>query len=385
MSLSFEFATATQTIFGNNSVEKLPDLISLMGNNILFVTGKDTGRADKILSKIRKRDCRVEIFPVESEPTTAVIDEGVNHARVKGCNLVVGLGGGSVIDSAKAIAAMVPNKGELLDYLEVIGQGKSLIDNPLPCIAVPTTSGTGAEVTKNSVVKSTAHKVKVSLRNDKMYPDVALVDPVLTWPMPPELTASSGVDALTHLLEAFVSDCSNPFIDLFCREGMERIASSLLLAYKNGDDAQARENMSMASMLGGMALANVKLGAVHGLAGTMGGMSNISHGAACACLLPAVMDVNVKAVRERSPKDGLKKYDILAQILTGDSTAKAEDGVMWVKKLIAGLNIPPLSCFGLTEPNFPELVQKAKNSSSMKGNPVLLNDKELTEILKISL
>lgn len=384
MNVNFEFATATRIIFGNNSVEKLPDIISLMGNNILLVTGRNTARAEKAVAKIRKRDCKVEIFSVGTEPTTKSIGEGINMARVKGCNVVVGFGGGSVIDSAKAIAAMVLNRGELEDYLEVIGQGKSLSEDPLPCIAVPTTSGTGAEVTKNAVIKSTEHKVKVSLRSNKMYPGVALIDPVLTHTMPPELTASTGVDALTHLLETFVSNQANPFIDLFCREGMERISTSLERAYKNGTDLQARENMALASMLGGMALANVKLGAVHGFAGPVGGMYPVAHGAVCACLLPAVMEVNIGAVKMRKLKEPLKRYDILARILTGDNMARAEDGIDWVKKLIEDINIPRLSEFGISRTDFPELLQKAKVSSSMKGNPVLLDDVELTTILEKS-
>ncbi len=385
MDLNFEFATATRIIFGNYTTEKLPDLISSMGNNILLVTGKNTERAEQVLVKIRKRDCKVEIYSVESEPTTTIINEGINLARVAGCNLVVGLGGGSVIDSAKAIAAMVPNKGELLDYLEVIGQGKALVDQPLPCIAVPTTSGTGAEVTKNSVIKSAEHNVKVSLRSNKMYPDVALVDPVLTMSMPPELTASTGVDALTHLLETFVSNQSNPFIDLLCADGMERISNSLETAFKDGNNLEARENMSMASMLGGMALANVKLGAVHGFAGPMGGMFPVAHGAICACLLPAVMETNIEGIKQRNKKEQLKKYDLLAKILTGDKIAKAEDGTEWVKELIRELKIPPLSDFGLANKDFPELVEKAKNASSMKGNPVLLNEIELMTILEKSI
>lgn len=385
MGINFDFATATRIVFGNHSAEKLPEIISSMGNNILLVTGKNTDRAEKILTQIRRRDCKIEIYSVESEPTTNIIDEGINLARVAGCNLVVGLGGGSVIDSAKAIAAMVPNKGELLDYLEVIGQGKALVDEPLPCIAVPTTSGTGAEVTKNSVIKSPEHNVKVSLRSNKMYPNVALVDPVLTLSMPPELTASTGVDALTHLLETFVSNQSNFFVDLFCKEGMERISNSLETAFKNGNDLEARENMSMASMLGGMALANVKLGAVHGFAGPMGGMFPVAHGAICACLLPAVMETNIGVIKQKNLKEELKKYDLLARILTGDKIAKAEDGISWVQDLIADLKIPPLSNFGLSKKDFPELVEKAKKASSMKGNPVLLNESELMTILEKSL
>lgn len=385
MGLIFEFATASQIIFGNNSVEKVPDLLKGIGNNVLFVTGKNTVRSKKIISELLQKECKVTTFSVNSEPTIGIIDEGVNIARVKNCNVVIGFGGGSVVDSAKAIAAMIPNKGVLLDYLEVIGQGNSLIENPLPCIAIPTTAGTGAEVTKNSVIKSTRHNVKVSLRSNKMYPDIAVVDPVLTWSVPPELTASTGTDALTHLLETFVSSQSNSFIDNYCREGLHRISTSLVDAYNNGNNAEARENMAMASMLGGIALANVKLGAVHGFAGPMGGMFPISHGEICACLLPAVMEVNINVLKMQKNKEMLKKYDELAQILTREKSAKATDGILWIENLIKNLQIPSLSKFGLTESDFPELIQKAKNSSSMKGNSVLLHEDDLRLILKRSL
>ena len=385
MGLNFEFATAARIIFGNHSVDRLPDLISSMGNNILLVTGKNTERAEKVLAKIQKRDCKVDIFSVESEPTTTVIDEGINIARVEGCNLVVGLGGGSVVDSAKAIAAMVPNKGELLDYLEVIGQGKALVERPLPSIVVPTTSGTGAEVTKNSVIKSTQHNVKVSLRSNLMYPDVALVDPVLTISLPKEITATTGADALTHLLETFVSNQANPFIDMYCREGMKRISCSLVKAFNDGTNLEAREDMSMASMLGGMALANVKLGAVHGFAGPMGGMFSIPHGAVCARLLPAVMEMNIQVLNEQKAEDLILKFDEVARILTGNDKATAPDGIVWVEALVDKLKIPMLSKFGVEQDHFPELVEKAKKSSSMKGNPVLLSSEQLTTILEKSL
>ena len=385
MGLNFEFATASRIIFGNHSAEKLPDLISSMGNNILLVTGKNTDRAENVLSKIQKRDCKVEIYSVESEPTTTVIDEGINIARVEGCNLIVGIGGGSVIDSAKAIAAMVPNKGELLDYLEVIGQGKVLVENPLPSIAVPTTSGTGAEVTKNSVIKSTEQNVKVSLRSNLMYPDVALVDPVLSISLPREVTASTGTDALTHLLETFVSNQANPFIDMYCREGMKRISRSLVKAFNEGTNLEARVDMSMASMLGGMALANVKLGAVHGFAGPMGGMFPVSHGAVCASLLPAVMEINIQVLTEQNKNEQFFKFHEVAQILTGHKKAMATDGILWIKDLVRILKIPSLSEFGVSQNHFPELVEKAKRASSMKGNPVLLSSEQLTTILEKSL
>lgn len=382
MALNFSFATASQIVFGNNSVDKVPYLISEMGSRVLLVTGRNPNRALALRERFTS-GTEVFTFNILSEPTIEMINEGVDLARKNNCNLVIGFGGGSVIDSAKAIAALVPNKGELMDYLEVVGLGNPLEKSPLPCIAIPTTAGTGAEVTKNSVIKSTEHNVKVSLRSNLMYPDIAIVDPVLTWSMPPALTASTGVDALTHLLETFVSNQSNPFIDILCREGLQRISRSLLKAYKNGNDEKAREDMAMASMLGGMALANVKLGAVHGFAGPMGGMYKIPHGAVCASLMSAVIDINIEVLKEQN-KD-ISKFDELARIITGNKKAIAEDGVVWVENIISELGIPSLSTFGLTEDDFPELVQKAKNASSMKGNPVELTDDQLKWILEKSL
>ena len=380
MGLNFQFATASKIIFGNNSAEKIPGIISGIGKNILLVTGKKSDRAQKLIERFPK-EFKVTLFNIPAEPAVQTVDSGVELAKRNGCNVVVGFGGGSAIDSAKAIAALVTNKGEVSDFLEVIGKGKPLTERPLPCIAVPTTSGTGAEITKNAVIKSTDHKVKVSLRSELMYPDFAIVDPVLTLSMPSEITASTGIDALTHLLETFVSNQSNPFIDMFCREGMQRISRSLMKAFENGENLKAREDMAMASLLGGMALANVKLGAVHGFAGPMGGMFPMPHGAVCACLLPPVMEINLRALSEIGDEVGLQKYNEAAAILTGNSASKAADGIEWTKNLVNNLKIPKLSQFGLSENEFGLLTNKAKAASSMKGNPVVLSNGYLKEIL----
>lgn len=381
MSINFQFATASQIIFGNHSVEKVPELFSETSGNILLVTGNNAERA-KILTDNTAEKNRMIIFRVKSEPTIDVINEGVQLARKNNCTVVIGFGGGSAIDAAKAIAALVPNKGELLDYLEVIGKGKALAEKPLPVIAIPTTSGTGAEVTKNSVIKSEEHLVKVSLRSDLMHPDYAVVDPLLMVSMSLEVTASSGVDALTHLMETFVSNQSNAFIDMFCRDGMKRIAFSLQKAYIDGSDLEARGNMAMASMLGGMALANVKLGAVHGFAGPLGGMFPAPHGTVCARFLPAVMEMNFRVMNKQQV--GTEKYVEIARILTGKKSASAEDGIEWVKKIIKELSIPSLTLYGIKEKYYPEIVQKAKNASSMKGNPVVLTDDQLLWVLEKS-
>lgn len=381
MGISFQFATSTKIIFGNDSFDKVAELTKEFGSKVFVVCGKNKTLANRLSIELLEKNIDFEIFGVYGEPTTQDVEEGTKLARKAGCNVVVGIGGGSVIDTAKAIAALATNRGELSDYLEIIGKGKKLKEAPLPYIAIPTTAGTGAEVTKNSVIKSTEHNVKVSLRSDLMFPTLAIIDPVLTITMPPDITASTGLDALTHLIETFVSCQSNPFIDTFCREGMKRISASLEKTFFNGDSLEAREDMAMASMLGGMALANVKLGAVHGFAGPMGGMFPIPHGAVCACLLPAVMEVNIAALKEKKMGMQLLKYDEVAKILTQNNSAVAEDGAIWIKEMVKKLNIPSLSTFQLSTDSFPELVEKAYKSSSMQGNPLELNDEQLFEIL----
>lgn len=379
MGINFEFATVTQIVFGNRTVSKVPLMLKDKGRKILLVTGRNAARANFLTENLKTEGFSVFPFQVEKEPDTGMISNGVKLAREKDCDAVLAFGGGSVIDSAKAIAALVPNKGELFDYLEVIGKGRKLEEKPLPFIAVPTTSGTGAEVTKNAVIHSPEHSVKVSLRSPLMFPDVAVVDPELTVSVPPEITATTGMDALTHLLETFVSHQANPFIDMLCREGMYRISKSLKKVYENGNDLAAREDMAFAAMLGGMALANVKLGAVHGFAGPMGGMFPVPHGTVCAALLPPVMEVNIKVLKQQN--QSLEKYNEVAQILTGNSNAHATDGIQWAKNMVEYLKIPHLSAFGLSVSSFPELVDKAKKASSMKGNPVLLSNEQLLKVL----
>ncbi len=384
MGLNFEFVTASKIIFGTGTVNQVPGIVRGMGRRVLLVTGKE-GRAGYLTDNLPASEFEVVRFRVVSEPTTETVTAGVEIARAAGCEVVIGMGGGSTIDCAKAIAALTPNSGEITDYLEVIGNGKNLHFSPLPYIAIPTTAGTGAEVTKNAVIHSPEHRVKVSLRSPLMFPDVAVVDPGLTVSMPPAVTASTGMDAITHLLESFVSNQSNPLTDALCREGIRRISSSLKRVFTNGEDLEARENMAMASMLGGIALANVRLGAVHGFAGPMGGMFPAPHGAVCAALLPAVMEINIRIIREQEQFSYLEKYGEVAQMLTGNPGAPASEGIRWVKEMVEYLGIPGLSVFGLSASGFSTLAEKARVASSMKGNPVLLREEDLIEILEKSI
>jgi alcohol dehydrogenase class IV len=304
-------------------------------------------------------------------------------AKAAGCDLVISFGGGSAIDAGKAIAAMLTNEGELLDYLEVIGRGRALFQPAAPFIAIPTTAGAGAEVTRNAVLTSPEHKFKSSLRSSLILPKVALVDPELTYNLPPALTASTGLDALTQLIEPYTCCRTNPMVDALCVEGIRRAARSLRVAITDGRNTSAREDMCVASLFGGLALANAGLGAVHGFAAPIGGMFPAPHGAVCAALLPHVMAANLRALRSRLPgSDTLRRYDELARLATGKASATADEGVRWVNDLVRDLQIPKLCEYGIGEQHLAELVEKAAKASSMKANSIALTAEELAGVLQ---
>jgi len=410
--MRFEFATATRIIFGGGTIREVAPLAAEMGSRAFVVAGRTRQRAEPLLEQLNKQGIKCVTFNVPGEPTTTIAKAGVLQAREAKSDLVISIGGGSALDTGKVIAAMLTNSGELEDYLEVVGRGKPLARSPVPHIAIPTTAGTGAEVTRNAVLGVPDHQVKVSMRSPFMLPRLAVVDPVLTHSMPPSITAGTGLDALTQLMEVYVSNKANPLTDGICREGLKRAARSLRQAYEDGGDRAAREDMAIASLFGGLALANAKLGAVHGFAGPLGGMISAPHGVICARLLPFVTEANVQALQRRAPLEvagrnpagtpdellltgraadslALARYDEIAQLLTPHSClrqedvgAQAVDGVRWVQELCEVLKVPPLTEFGLKEQDFPAVVAKSQKSSSMKGNPVTLTDDELMEILK---
>ena len=299
-----------------------------------------------------------------------------------GADVVAAIGGGSVIDTGKAAAMLLGNGGDPLDYLEVIGGGRPITRPSVPCVAVPTTAGTGAEVTANAVLASPEHRVKASLRAPSMLPRAALVDPLLTVSCPPQVTAASGMDALTQCLEPFVSPRASPLTDALAREGIRRAAGGLRRAHADGTDVGARSDMAVASVAGGMALANAKLGAVHGLAGVLGGTVAVPHGVACAALLAPVMEANVAALRAGpAGHPVLDRYAEVAALLTGDSGAAIEDGIAWVRQTLALLGIPGLAAFGLAPDQADGIAAQALRSSSMQGNPVALTAGDLRAIL----
>ena len=352
-----------------------------MGNRALVVTGKSRERAQPLLDHLSQNHIQTELFCVSGEPLLETVRAGVAGASATDAQIVIAMGGGSALDSGKAIAAMLRNPGDLLDYLEVIGRGKSLAQPSVPFIAIPTTSGTGSEVTRNAVLGSPEHRSKVSLRSSTMLPSLALVDPELTRDLPPALTAATGLDALTQLIEPYVCVRANPVTDGFCIEGIRRAAASLLTAVENGEDAVARENMSLASVLGGMSLANAGLGAVHGMAGPFGGMFDAPHGAICAALLPCVMEANVRALEQRSPEcPALHRYEEIARLLTGRANASTSGGIEWVRKLVERVKIPPLRTYGAKPGDAPELIEKSQRANSMKANPIPLTNDELNQV-----
>jgi alcohol dehydrogenase class IV len=386
----WEFATSGRIVFGVGAAARLGELAAPLGRKALLVTGRDPKRFAAVIGTLGAAGVEHVGWRILGEPTVEEVEQAVDHAREAGCDVVIGLGGGSAVDAAKAIAALLTNPPPVLDYLEVIGKGRSLAVPALPIVAVPTTAGTGSEVTRNAVLKSSEHRVKVSLRSPHMLPTVTLVDPALTRTVPSSITADTGLDALTQVIEPYVSIAANPLTDAICREGIRRGARSLRRAFSHCGDIEARTDLSITSLMGGLALANAKLGAVHGFAGPLGGKYPAPHGAVCARLLPGVMEANVTFARERAETDAwaaevLDRYQEVARLLTGRPDATIEAGCAWVRTLVDDLGIRPLSAFGLRHEDVPGIVEESMRSSSMKGNPFVLPADVLTRVLEQAL
>lgn len=384
--MRFEFATANRILFGPGCLQEVARFAAGRVETVMVVTGRNRERAQPLLQDLKAHDLKFTIVSINGEPTVDTVGRAADQTKTPPTDLVIGFGGGSAIDAGKAIAALAANPGDPYDYLEVIGKGRPLEKPPLPYVAVPTTAGTGSEVTRNAVLKSTREQVKVSLRSPLMLPRLAIVDPELTLTLPPDTTAATGMDALTQLWEAFVSSRANPLTDALCREGLARAARSIKRAFARPQDLQARRDMCLASLFSGMALANAGLGAVHGIAGPLGGMCDAPHGAACARLLPLVARTNLKALLEKSPDSpSLTRFEQAAQIVTRSASAAARDGIAWLQALCDEFKIPSLTAFGFEEKQAPQLADRAEQSSSMKGNPVRLTKRELEDIVRSAL
>jgi alcohol dehydrogenase class IV len=381
--MRFDFTTPTRIVFGAGALREAAPAARAFGARAFVVTGRDPARAARLLAQLAAEKIPTTTFALAHEPTTDDITAATARARAAGCDLVIGFGGGSALDAAKAVSALLTNDGELLDYLEVVGRGAPLARSAAPCLAIPTTAGTGAEVTRNAVLLSPSHRVKVSLRSPLMLPRVAIIDPELTYALPPALTASTGLDALTQLIEPFTSGRANPYTDALCRDGLRRAAPALRRAFHDGADTAARADLSLAALYSGLALANAGLGAAHGFAGPIGGAFPAApHGAVCAALLPHVIEVNLRAARARTPAGETEaRYAEVARLLTGRANATADDAAPFTRDLVAELKIPPLRTYGVTPAHVPALVGQAARASSMKANPLPLTPDELAEIL----
>jgi alcohol dehydrogenase class IV len=379
--MRLQFSTASQIYFGEGILWELVPAIVSMGMRVMVVTGEYVSERLSVIDHFRNAGCDTQMYLVEGEPNIGLIDEGVRLSRSFRPDTILALGGGSAIDTAKAISGLTANPGHLIDYLEVIGSGMPLRQAGPSVIAVPTTAGTGAEVTRNAVIGVSERRVKVSLRSPHLLPRMAIVDPTLTHNLPRAITAYSGMDALVQLIEAYLSNRSNAMTDLFCREGIVRASHALPTVYHDGKNARSREDMSFASLLGGLALANAGLGAVHGFAGPIGGMYLASHGAICARLLSPVLARNYMVLQANAPDShtAIRFREVAGLLLGPNATVTALTA--WIDNLCAEMNIPRLRDLGVRKNEFPEIIEQSAVASSMRANPVVLNREDLHQIL----
>ena len=403
--MRFDVAAPRRIAFGPSRVAGVGDAAAALGLRALLVTGATPARAEPVARRLAEAGLGSVTATVEGEPTVTRIEEIVARAAAEGCDVVVSVGGGSVVDAGKAAAALAAAPGPTRRYLEVIGEGHPLEADPLPHVAVPTTAGTGAEVTKNAVLGVPHEGLKVSLRDARMVPQQAIVDPELTHGLPVAVTVRTGLDALTQLIEPFTSPEASPVTDALCRDGIPRAARALPRVARTAaeqeaartaaepaepaepaEDVDAREDMALAALLGGLALANAKLGAVHGFAGPLGGLRPAPHGAICGRLLPVVTEANLRALREREPAHpALDRYAEVARLLTGHDAATADDAVAFLEALVGDLDVPGLAAWGVTEGDVPGLVTAAARASSMRGNPIELTEDERAAVLRHAL
>ena len=382
----FEFATAQRIVFGRKKLATIESCGEELGEKTFIVTGASQRFAPLLQEILHTNKVASTVFTVKGEPTVDLVTQAVQEMTQNHCTSVISIGGGSAIDAGKAIAALATNPRDPLEYLEVIGKGRPMPHQPFPFIAIPTTAGTGAEVTRNAVLGAPEQRVKVSLRSPKMLPNVAIVDPALTDCLPRQETANAGLDALTQLIEPFLSSRANPMTDALCREAIPMAIEALQELAKSLDNLEAREALSYAALCSGLALANSGLGAVHGFAGPIGGMFSAPHGAICARLLPFVLKANHQALHARSKANpSLPRLQELGRMLTGKANANGMDGISFIRDLSLEFDIAPLRTYGIQLGDIPLIVEKAQKASSMKGNPIFLEDDELSEILSEAL
>lgn len=369
---AFAFATANEIVFGRGKARQAPPRIASMGRSVFVVTGQNAARNEWLLDALEAEGCKVRTFAVTKEPDVEIILNGVEAA--KGYDVVVAIGGGAVIDAGKAIAAIAPASRDLMDHLEVVGKGLPLDNPPLPFVAMPTTSGTGAEVTKNAVIDVPEHKRKVSLRDNRMLADIAIIDPALTDNCPKAVTLASGLDAITQVIEPYICTRANPMTDALCRDAIPRGLKAIQTLMKREDTA-AREDMALVSLFGGLALANAGLGVVHGLAGPLGGLTGAPHGAICGALLPHGLATNLSADPENP-----RIAEVIQWIAEAFSTT-ADKALNTLRNWSRANGLKGLDDMGISEEAREAAARAAETSSSMKANPVRLSYEQLIALM----
>ena len=382
----FDLDVPADVRFGAGRGSEVPAALAALGaSRVLVVTGRTTSRADAMRSGLTEAGLASIAYGIEAEPSIERVRDAVAVAAEAGCDAVLGFGGGSALDVAKAVAVLATSGTDPIDHLEVIGAGRPIERPGLPCVAVPTTAGTGSEVTRNSVLSGDG--VKASLRSPLMLPKVAVVDPDLLAGVPQQTIAASGMDALSQLIEPLLSRRANPLTDALARDGIRRSARSLRRAYEEGmQDPSVRDDLALASLFSGICLANSGLGVVHGIAAAAGARLSAPHGAVCAAVLAAAMEINLRALRDRArDHPALSRMGEVATLLTGRSDASPEQAITWLEDLTTALSVPGLASYRLDPDGIDAVVTAAQKASSMRGNPIELSDDEVGEILTRSL
>ena len=381
MTMSFSFLTATEILFGRGQAEAAAARITAMGRQIFLVHGRDAARSQWLVQALRDEGCGVQTYAVTHEPDIDVVQRGTEAA--KDAQVIVAIGGGAVVDAAKAIAALVPATRPMMDHLEVVGRGLPLDHLPLPFVAIPTTSGTGAEVTRNAVIYVPEHRRKVSLRDTRMLPRLAIIDPALTDSCPRAVTLASGLDAITQVIEPYICTKANPLSDALCRDAIPRGLAALRVLMQR-EDPSARDEMSWVSLCGGLALANSGLGAVHGLAGPLGGLTGAAHGAICGTLLPAVLVYNRAKVKDAQLAARMDQVGAWIGAAFSVPDASIDEAAGMLAGWSRDCGLAGLSALGIDREAQLLAAKAAATSSSMKANPAQLTETDLMQIMDAS-
>jgi alcohol dehydrogenase class IV len=380
--MRFELSVPTEIVFGPGVLATVGERAAGVGRRAFLVTGGGSldrlGVVARVESLLAERGVSSARWAVHGEPDTDGVDQACKHAREERCDLVIGLGGGSALDTAKAVACLLANGGESLDYLEVVGRGRPIARASVPFIAVPSTGGTGSETTRNAVLAHRASRTKASLRSPHMMARLALVDPELSLSVPPAVTAATGLDALTQLIEPYTSRRAQPLVDALALDGIARAGRALPRTFEEPGDLAARSDMMLASLVSGIALAHAGLGAAHGFSGPLGGSFPVPHGFACAAVLPHVMEANLRIAEKNGAREAVRRYEDVGRAL---GAASASAGIEHVRALCARLVVPGLATFGMTRADVADIAVRSRLTSSMRANPVDLPDSELETIL----